>query len=208
MTEASHAAPPGLAGLVADLHAIAEGQDKIPLRDLLTTLGARGHGPIILVLAGLMLLPTGMLPGMPAAIGVLLMLTATQMIVGGKGVSLPTFIAKINIPSGPFRAALVRVDPMCKRISRVLHPRWNGFAQNSVTLLLIALILLAASAVMIVIGAIPGLPFILCIPALLFGLGLTAGDGAVVAVGLVTSLGAGYGVTRLAPQILGWVLGG
>ena len=184
----------GLPGLIDDLEALAADRDTVTLGELLDALGARGHGPIILTLAALMMLPTGMIPFMPSIIGVLLALTAAEMIAGGRGVSVPARIARINIRGDLLKAALQRARKVCASIGRWLHPRARILVHGHLSLLLIAMILLAAAAVMIVIGAIPGLPFILCVPALLFGLGLTAGDGLVVGVGFAATLAAAAAV--------------
>jgi len=147
------------------------------------------------------MLPTGLIPMMPATIGGLLALTAIQMIVGGRGVSVPPRLGRVTIPPATLAAALRRIAPLSKRLGRVLHPRLGPLVHGALPLLAIALILLASAAVMIVIGSIPGLPFLLCIPAVLFGLGLTAGDGVFVALGFAATGLAGWGVTQLAPNI-------
>lgn len=198
---------PGFDGVLADLAVLSRQSMPVPLSRLLRTLGARGHGPIILVLSVLMMLPTGLIPMMPVAIGMLLALTAIQMIVGGRGVSVPARLGRVTIPPETLAAALRRIAPLSRRLGRVLHPRFALLVHGALPLFAIALILLASAAVMIVFGAIPGLPFLLCIPALLFGLGLTAGDGVFVLLGFAATALAGWGVTQLAPNIT-WLWGG
>lgn len=180
----------GFDGLLYDLRQLAEGGDSVTIGEILQTIGARGHGPIILTLAGLMMLPTGMLPLMPSVIGVLLALTAFEMIIGGKGVSLPRRLARIRLGAASLNSAVARAAPVCAWLGRLLHPRWPRLVHGTFVLTLIAFALLAAASVMTLIGAIPGLPFVLCVPALLFGLGLTAGDGVLVAMGFLATLAA------------------
>ena len=198
------AAPPdgtGVPGLLADLRRLTEGRQTVTLAALLDCLGARGHGPLLLTLAILMMLPTGMLPLMPALTGLLIAATAVQMLAGGKGVSLPARLRRVEIGAGALRAGLARAEPSFHRLGRVLHPRAPALVQGPLSLAAIAAILLVSAAAMILIGAIPGVPFLLCVPALLFGLGLTTGDGLVVGLGFVASLGAGLGVWHLAPRL-------
>lgn len=190
-----------LAELLADLAALAEAQVTVSVGEIMAALGARGHGPIILTLAALMMVPVGMLPMMPTLIGVMLALTAGQMLIGGQSVSLPAFIARQRLDGERFAAALQRAFPLSRRLRRVLHPRWRALAQSVVALWLIALYLLVVSLVMIVFGSVPGLPFLLCMPVLLFGLGLTAGDGLVVAMGFAVTAPVGAAVLALAPRI-------
>ncbi len=195
MTAPATTPPPGLAGL------LAERAGPIPLGEVLDRLGARGHGPILLTLAILMMLPTGMLPLMPALTGALLALTALQMIVGGAGISIPARLARVPLDPAHLRAVVRWLVPLCRRLGRVLHPRFGLLVTGGASLLAIALILLASALAMILIGAIPGVPFLLCIPALLFGLGLTAGDGALVAAGFAAFAGAAGLVGHLTPRI-------
>lgn len=192
----------GFDGLLYDLRQLSETAETVAIGDILDTIGARGHGPILLTLAGLMMLPTGLLPLMPSVIGVLLALTAFEMIVGGKNVSLPGRIARIRIGADGLKAAIARAAPVCAWLGRIVHPRWSGWVSGTVALTLIACALLAAASVMILIGAIPGLPFVLCIPALLFGVGLTAGDGLVVALGFLATLVAAVVAALLVNRML------
>jgi hypothetical protein len=60
---------------------------------------------------------------------------------------------------------------------------------------------------MILIGSIPGLPFVLCVPVLLFGLGLTAGDGLCIAIGFAITIPAAMTAASLAARAVAWVVG-
>ena len=192
----------GFQGILADLARLTEGRERVRLGDVLDTLGARGHGPIVLVLAALMMMPTGLLPLMPTIIGVLLAMTAVEIMAGGKGVSLPRWLAKREISANMLRSVLSRARPLADRLRRYVHPRWGVFAQSHVVLWAIAFVLLVCALFMSVIGAVPGLPFVLCIPALLFGIGLTAGDGLVVAMGFLAVAFAALALWWLFPQIV------
>lgn len=148
------------------------------------------------------MLPTGMIPFMPAIIGILLFLTALEMILGGRGVSLPRRFRRIEIGSARLNAAIDRVEPLANRLRRVTYPRWRFMVRGRLSLGLIALALILAALVMITLGAIPGLPFVLGIPAVLFGLGMTAGDGVLVALGHLATLGALYLGQELIPRAI------
>lgn len=193
-----------LAGLLAELGALGKAHVSVSVGDIMAALGARGHGPIMLTLAALMLLPMGMLPVMPSLIGVLLGLTGGQMLLGGKAVTLPGFLARRRFDGEHLRGALARAAPLGLRVSRVLRPRWRGLVESRVSLWLIALYLLSAAMVMVTLGAIPGLPFVLCLPVMLFGLGLTTGDGRVVALGFGLALPVAAALLALGPGVVQW----
>ncbi len=189
--------PPGLPFLVDALDRMVGDRDRVPLGEVVDTLGARGHGPIVLTLAAFMMLPTGMIPFMPTVIGVLLILVGIEMLVGRQGLAIPGRLARFELRGDLLRAGLRRARPATVRLGRYLYPRAHWLVHGTASLVVIALILISAAGVMAVIGGIPGLPLILCAPALLFGLGLTAGDGVVVAVGFATTAGAVAGIFAL-----------
>lgn len=187
----------GFKGLLADLDRLTVRRETVPLGVLLDTLGARGHGPIILLLALLMILPTGMLPLMPVIIGTLFVLTAVGMLVGGDGVSVPARLARVSLPAARLHTAFARLQPLCDRLGRLLYPRAPAWVEGALPLTLIALILIATGIAVALFGIVPGLPFLLCLPALILGAGLTAGDGRAVALGLGATLAAGAGAVML-----------
>lgn len=205
MTDTTVQAEPGLAGIVSDLMGLIQGKDAVSLKVLLDTICARGHGPILLTLAALMLLPTGMLPMMQVVIGALLLLTALQMLVGGKGVSLPRWISRREIGTQVLKSALTRAAPVAQRLSRFTCPRAHWWVHSHPALTGVALVLMGFAAVTILVGAIPGLPFVLCIPALLFGLGLTSGDGVVVAAGFFFGLLPAWFTLTVLPKVADWL---
>ena len=188
MTTSSHSS--GLHGLIDTLEAMVHDRETVTLGDIVDALGARGHGPIILILAAFMMLPTGMIPFMPTIIGIVMMLTAVEMLIGREGVAIPGRLARFELRGDLLRSALRRAHPATRWLSRWLYPRASHLVTSSLAIVLIAVILILAAGVMAVIGGIPGLPLILCAPALLFGLGLTAGDGLVVGAGFATAGGA------------------
>ena len=75
----------------------AEGQD-VSIGDLMELYGTRSFGPIF-VLLGLVVVvpPIGAIPGLPAAVGVVLLLFSVQMLFGRSHIWLPGFIENLSV---------------------------------------------------------------------------------------------------------------
>ncbi len=187
----------GLTGLLADLAALAEGRDRVSLDEVLATIGTRGFGPPIVVLALILILPMGMVPGMPGAVALTLAAIAVQLGLGGRRLRPPRRLREARIAARHLRAVVRRLGPLARWSGRVLRPRWRRLAATRLAALLLAVALLATAAVVFVLGFIPGLPFALAWPLLLIGLGLTARDGLAVAIGLALYLPAGLVLIRV-----------
>ena len=82
-------------------------------------------------------------------------------------------------------------------LSHRLRPRATPLAEGSVSLRIIALLLILLGLSMTVLGAIPILPPLMGIPVLFFALGLTTRDGAAVALGYLLLLPAIYVATTM-----------
>ncbi|RYH12337.1 exopolysaccharide biosynthesis protein [Tropicimonas sp. IMCC6043] len=158
-------------------------RERVFLGELIDALGARGYGPVILLAAAMTLLPTGMIPGVPAFMGVILMLTGVEMLRGRRGLWLPPRLYGITLPGPALLRGIHRAEPTVRRLERHIRARLQFLITWRISLWSIAAILIVTSGVMIVIGAIPGLPFVLALHLLAFGLGLTAGDGLFVVAG-------------------------
>lgn len=173
-------------------------RERVFLGELIDALGARGFGPIILLASAMTLLPTGMIPGVPAFMGLILMLTGVEMLRGRRGLWLPPRIYGITLPGPALLRGIDRAGPSARRLEQSIRARLQFLITWRISLWSIAAILIVTSAVIIVIGAIPGVPFVFTIHLLAFGLGLTAGDGLFVAAGYAIFLPAAALTARLA----------
>ncbi|WP_138464392.1 exopolysaccharide biosynthesis protein [Poseidonocella sp. HB161398] len=171
-------------GIMKDLSELAQDRETVELGALVGTLEARGFGPLLMVLAALMLLPVGMLPGFPAVIGLLFILCGAQMVRGAKGLWLPERLKRIEAPADTLRKSLDKAWPAVRRLRKLIGGRMH-WAVSGGAARVIAGLLIVIGAAMAGLGFLPGLPFLLALPVLLFGLGLTAGDGLVVILGVL-----------------------
>lgn len=190
--------PQPLQGMLEQIHLVVGDRQTVLLGELMDALGARGFGPVILLTASIMVLPTGMIPMVPAFMGLVLLLAAGQMLRGRQELWLPPRLYRVQIPGPTVHKALAKAAPTVDRLGRQLRPQWQWLASSRISMWLIALILAITSLGIIAIGAIPGLPFLLAFHLLAFGIGMTAGDGRFMAAGYLLFLPSALLAIRLA----------
>ena len=95
-------------------------EDRVSLSWLIDNLKERSFG-IVLLLMGLIAL----VPGASGFIGVLLAIPAFQMLMARKGPVFPRFIARRQVPTRRLRGLIDRVNPVLRRLERLIRPRWT-----------------------------------------------------------------------------------
>ncbi len=185
--------------VLASLKKTAEGEETVEIGKILKALGERGFGPILLVLSMFLILPVGMIPGMPGVVGVTLIIVGWQLFRGKKGIWLPHYVTKRHLPVSTIGKIIAKIRPLAERTDRLLGHGLQRLTQSRIVLIIGAIGIVLSGAIMVTIGFIPGLPATLALPILLFGLGLTAGNGVVVL--------AGYALVIPAVVLILWLLG-
>jgi hypothetical protein len=140
---------------------------------------------VLVVLSAFLILPVGMIPGLPAAVAVILALIGLLMLVGRTRLHLPARIGRLTLKSARILAVAQRIRPQAVRLHRVLRARLEVLAASRAALTAIGVILIGTALVLFFIGFIPFLPLVLALHILLLGLGLTARDGLAVLAALV-----------------------
>ncbi len=174
-----------LSGLLDELEALIDGRDEVSLGAIIDQLGARGFGPLLVALSAFLILPVGMIPGMPGLVAIVLVLVGLQMLIGHKRLWAPEALRGRLISTGPLRASINRARPVARRLRPILMPRLGGLVDNGLTLTAAAAIFIVTGVVIFLIGFIPGLPFVLSLHVLLIGLGMSARDGLVTLLGFL-----------------------
>ena len=183
MDMTSAPATPALRTILRDLTRTIGTRQKVLLGELVEALVEHGYGPVILLAAAMLILPIGMIPGVPAFMGIVLLLTGVQMLRGKHSLWLPPRLYGITLPGPLLLRAIRRIVPFTLRIESRLRPRLSFLVDWRLSRWAMALILILTAILLIVIGAVPGLPFLLALHVLTFGLGLTTRDGFFVAAG-------------------------
>lgn len=191
-----------LTGMLDDLELILRGRDVVTLGQVMDCLGARGFGPVLLVFSILLILPVGMVPGMPGIVGAVNITIGTLLLIGSKRLHLPMRLRQIPLPARALRGAVNWARPHTHKLHRVLHPRLTFLIEGLIPLRLMALVLIPTGLLMLVVGFIPGLPFVMSMHVLLFGIALATRDGLFALLGYAICLPEAWLIGRFWPQSL------
>lgn len=172
--------------------------DTSRLGDILDALEERGYGPLIMVLSTFVVLPTGMIPGVPAMVGLCLILLGVQVFLGKARPWFPARLEAFELSDDRLARTVELARPWAKRLSALLTQRLGPLTGGPVSNRLIALCICLAGGVMVPLGFVPGLPLGLGLATLLLGLGVTVRDGLVVALGYgVFAIGVWFAMQAL-----------
>jgi hypothetical protein len=92
---------------------------QVTLDSLLGRLGGRSFGVVLLLLALL-----GLLPGVSAIAGALLMVPAAQMVLARRGPVFPRRVAARRLETRRLARVVRRVVPVLRWLERFIRPRW------------------------------------------------------------------------------------
>jgi len=200
--ERNAAHPDGLADVLDELsHNVNRDSELrgIRLGVLLSAVGRRSYGPILLLLGLIAISPLTALPFTTTIVAAITLLIAVQMALGFKRPWLPKPVLDLRVPRRAFFAFLDRARPTVERVDGVLlHERWT-FMTVPLFVNLIALCVCAAALITFPLSLIPLAPLAPGLAIVLFGLGMTARDGVWLSIGIVLTLGA---IWLAAPLIL------
>ena len=156
--------------------------DTVRFGDLVHRVEERGYGPLIAFLAAFVALPTGAIPGVPALIGVMLILLGGQMLIGSR-LWFPSKLEDIEIETEKVHNAIEKARPWAERLESFVTNRLSALCTGPVSKRLTALCIVGCGAIMVPLGFVPFAPLVLGLSALVLGIGITARDGVWVAAG-------------------------
>lgn len=174
-----------LQGVLAHVLSEMDGHDS-NLRDIVASMGHRAFGPVM-VLCGLFLMtPLGIIPGLPAAFGLINIAFAVQLLLRRPHPWVPNVLAKVKVPYGRVQTVHNKVSPWLAKIDNIISPRLP-WATEGVMLAIAALIAILLSTAMVPLGLIPFgvLPAAAILG--LMGLALIARDGVLMLISLFVS---------------------
>lgn len=161
--------------------------DKISFGKIVDEFEDRGYGPLLLIAALFIMLPTGGIPGIPTVLAVVIIFIAAQLTWGRSTPWLPNKLRSISFDKAKFTKAASKIKPITRKVDYILRPRLKRFAKKPVTRIVGA----------VIIGLCLFMPFLEIIPfadvipsssIVIISLGLTARDGVFTLVGLIAAL--------------------
>ena len=188
------------------LEALAEGEDKLSIAEVVDAFGERGIGAMILMLSLMAILPWP--PGGKAVFGLPIIILAGELAVRRTTLWLPGWMMRASIDRSAYRRALARAIKPVRFIENLTRPRLSVMT-TPVGEIAIG----AASVFLAAMMALP-IPFGDMLPAIgliLLSLGLMQRDGLMVLGGWVfVAISAGYlalvwtGLVHLFHAAAGW----
>lgn len=151
--------------------------------DVIEDFGDRSFGPILILCGVILFTPIGAIPGMPLAIFLVLSSFAVHILLERDRPWLPDFIGKIELHHGHIRKTKEFLRPYLRRVDGLVRPRWPWAAGKTCRKLAAMMVALLA-ATLIPLGPIP---FAATLPGaiiMIFGLGFTARDGALISLAM------------------------
>lgn len=190
--------PRNLQGLLDALTEETNGDAQtVTLHALLTTIGRRAYGPLLLFIGLFSISPATIVPGMTWLSAALTLVIAGQMALGLDHPWLPRRALEARFSRTALRTSVERARPWARRIDLLLKPRLHALARPPLVNF-VALACVAAALITFPLGFIPFAPLAPGFAIVLFGLGMTAHDGFVLALGAALVAGAGYAAYQIA----------
>ncbi|MEO0386391.1 MAG: exopolysaccharide biosynthesis protein [Pseudomonadota bacterium] len=176
-----------LVGLLDSIENASDDQ-KTSVDEILSALGHRSFGPILITLGLIAVSPVGSIPGASALIAVLTILIASQMVWGETQIWLPDRLRRISIDSSRLGQAVDRLKPTVRALSTITKPRLKQVFEPPVThIASLAAIILALSMLPLVV--IPGGVVPASLVVILLGVALVSSDGYLLIAALVLTCG-------------------
>lgn len=190
VSEARRPVPGGIACVLDDVCALVgreNAQEGVRLGALMSAAGRRSYGPLFLIIGLFSISPATILPGMTSFAALLTLLVAGQMALGLHRPWLPRRMLNLKLPCRLLYEFLHRTRAHIDAIDGVwLRERWS-FLSRPLFVNVVALCVMTAALITFPLSLIPFAPLAPGIAVVFFGLGMTARDGAWLAIGVAAT---------------------
>lgn len=181
--------PTSLEQLLDRIGEAAAERDQVPLEAILDAVGRRSFGPLLLVAGLITLAPLiGDIPGMPTLMGVLVLLTAGQLLFHREHFWLPRWLLERSVTREKLCKAIEWLRRPARFVDRWIRPRLTMFVRG-VGLHVIAVASIVVAAAMPVMEFVPFSANGAGGALTAFGLALIARDGLLALLALVITAG-------------------
>lgn len=186
----------GVTGLLERIDAVAAEKEQVSIGDLLDAIGQRSFAPLLLV-AGLVILApvVGDVPGVPTAMGALVVLTTAQMLLRREHLWMPRWVEERAAEATKVRKAVGWLRPPGRLVDRWTRPRLGAFVGREGSMV-IAVACLLVALLTPVMEFVPFSANIAGLAICAFALALVARDGLIALVALTATGAAFFVVAR------------
>ena len=151
-------------------------EGQVSVTHVMSTLGARSFGPLLLVPGLIGLSPIGAIPGLPAVMALIVFIVAAQILFGMDHAWLPAALMRRSMEGKKLRQVCKAVAPYARLVDRFLRPRFDQLTRGPFLRVIAAFVLIVA-LVTPVIEIVPLAGIVPNAAIVAFALALTAHDG-------------------------------
>ncbi|ASJ75313.1 exopolysaccharide biosynthesis protein [Granulosicoccus antarcticus] len=98
------------------LNELASESESVSVGHVVEKLGNRGYAPFLIVPAAIEISPIGGLPGVPTFLASIILVVASQMLIGRKHLWLPELLRKRSLTSDKVTGALSKLKPIISKL--------------------------------------------------------------------------------------------
>lgn len=189
-----------LCGLFDRLVEETEGE-TVTVGDLLSVVGPRSYGPIIVLLGFIAISPLTIIPGATWVVALLTLVITGQIVLGMQSPWIPKKLLQFSFKREHLIAGTKGARGWAEVFDRILQPRLT-FLTRKPFLQLVALMCVFAALITFPLGVVPFGPVLPGLTVLVFGLGLMARDGIVIILASGALVGSFAVLLRLAERWL------
>lgn len=151
--------------------------ETVSLELIIEISGRKSFGSLLLLAGIITIIPLiGDIPGVPTLMGIVVFLTAAQLLINRKQLWFPQFLLNRSVQSEKLHKAIQKLHSPAQFIDQYLKPRLT-FLTKGASIYLIAIICLGIASVMPVMEFIPFSANLAGIVLTSFGLSLLTRDG-------------------------------
>jgi hypothetical protein len=176
-------------------------KDEVTIRELLSTIGRRSYGPLLLLVGLVAISPITAVPGLTWLTAGLTLVIALQMLVGRRTPWLPRRALDATVSRNLVVKGVSAARPWARRIDAMLKPRLTFLARPPFVNF-IALAVIGAALITIPLGLIPFGPVPPSLAIVVFALGMTARDGLLLVLGFAGAAAATFLAWPLVDQFV------
>lgn len=168
--------PANMEQLLDRLEVGAEDRVYVSIGEMMDFVGRRTFGPVVLLVGIILVTPLSGVPGMPTLMGLLMLITLGQILLGRKHFWLPTWVVNREISVKSLQQGLKWLRRPARRIDSVIRPRLTLFVRGP-GLYVMALGCMVIAGVMPATEIVPFSSSIAGVALVAFGLAMISKDG-------------------------------
>lgn len=162
---------------------------SITVREIFKVIGRRAYGPLLLIIGLISISPVTAIPGATWAFAALTLAVSIQLALHRHTPWMPQRVLDLRLSENQLAKVCNAARPTAGVLDRIVRPRLQ-FLADAPWVVVVALLCMLAALITFPLGLIPLAPIFPGLAIVVFGLGLTARDGALLALGGAIMLSA------------------